>query len=347
MNEPLAILIAEESEEYREKIAQSLGVLTGPKTIDRADSVSAALAMLRSRPYDLVISGLHFGDERQGQSGFTVLRAVDRAHPQTRAILVTAWDNEENRLIGERYGARAIVSKVNLENRLGAIVAGVLRPTGEERPNYGTVGQGVLDLVAEMPIDTQVAFVVDLLEKFQLPLQGGRSSEKQAPDGELSLPLVARRAEDAQQLIAVTERFAEACHWINANLSPEVSGHIRARKEILAAVRARFGDRLGLPHLQECIGAVVKARQDLGDRSPDAISELAFAPQAIYPKAAMGIDTAQQTIGLRAGTDSDRKLWLDLASSKSAAGLERFGAAHLGELTHNGELEFGLKLKFL
>ena len=345
MNESLAILIAEESEEYQGRIVRSLASLDCPKTIDCADSVASALEMLEARAYDLAISGLHFSNDREGRSGFTVLREVDRAHPQTRAILVTAWDNEENRLIGERYGARAIVSKANIENRLGPIVEGVVRPTGEERPNYGTLGRAVLDRVAEMPVDAQVAFVVDLLEKFQQPLSS--ESSPKARGGELSLALVARQPEDAQALIALSERFAEACYWINANLPPTIDGHIRARKQILDPVKDRFGRYLGSTHLQECIGAAIAARQMLGNPTPEAVADLAFPRQVIYPKTAMEANTVQKAIGLRVGTDPDRKLWLDLATETSMVALERFSSVHLGELIHRDRLQFDLRLKFL
>jgi len=285
---------------------------------------------------------LHFGNDRQGRSGFTLLAEIDRAHPQTRAILVTAWDNLENRLIGERYGARAIVSKVGLDDRLGPIVAGILRPTGAEKPNYSTLGQGVLAQVAEMPIDAQVAFIVDLLEKFQLP---SPSSSDRVRDVELSLTSIARRPEDAQLLIVKIERFAEACQWINANLPPEVDGYIRARKTIFDPVKAQFEGRLCPSKLQECIAAVIKARQALD--TPGGVTELTFSPQAIYPKTAMGIDIDRNAIGLNVGAGSDRMLWLDLAPETDTTVLERFGAVRLGELTHIDGLRFGLKLQFL
>ncbi|MEO0947537.1 MAG: response regulator [Cyanobacteria bacterium J06641_5] len=344
MNESLAILIAEESEECRGEIVRSLGVLACQKTIDCADSVSAALEMLRARAYDLAIAGLHFGNDRQGRSGFTLLVEIDRAHPQTRAILVTAWDNSENRLIGERYGARAIVSKAGLEDRLGPIVEGIVRPTGEEQPNYSNLGQGVLDRVAEMPVDAQVGFIVDLLEKFQPPLP---SSSDRTQDGELSLTAIARRPEDAQLLIATTERFVEACQWINANLPPEIDGYIRARKTIFKAANAQFEDRLCPAKLQESVGVVVKARQALDPLSPAAVAKLVFPVRAIYPKTAMRVDIGQEAVGLDVGAGSERTLWLDLIAATDIAVLERLGPVRLGTLTHVDDLRFGLKLEVL
>src|SRR5262245_24548663 len=78
------------------------------REIETASDPEQALARVRTRPFDLVISDLKLNAQLDG---IDVLRAVRKATPETSVIIVTSFGELEKAVQAVREGAFDFVSK--------------------------------------------------------------------------------------------------------------------------------------------------------------------------------------------------------------------------------------------
>ncbi|CAG0984764.1 partial Regulatory protein AtoC, partial [Myxococcaceae bacterium] len=75
--------------------------------VETAGDVDAALAILESEDFDVVVSDL----QMPGKSGLDLLRAVREASPETAVVLVTAFATTETAIEAMKEGAYDYVTK--------------------------------------------------------------------------------------------------------------------------------------------------------------------------------------------------------------------------------------------
>lgn len=102
-----SVLIVEDEDSIRESLAELFDV-------DRVDVVSAAdtgaaLAALRERDFDLVVTDLRLAGKHDG--GLQVMAAATMLSPDAAVIALTAYPNEMVRLAAHRLGATHFIQK--------------------------------------------------------------------------------------------------------------------------------------------------------------------------------------------------------------------------------------------
>jgi DNA-binding NtrC family response regulator len=104
------------------------------REIATASDPEQALALVRSRPYDLVISDLKLNARLDG---IDVLRAVRKTTPETAVIIVTSFGELEKAVQAVREGAFDFVSKPIKNNELKQLVSRALHkaPAAAARPS--------------------------------------------------------------------------------------------------------------------------------------------------------------------------------------------------------------------
>lgn len=104
---PAAVLIVEDEDSIRESLAElfeveHVDVVSAPDT-------AAALAALRDREFDLVVTDLRLGGKHDG--GLHVMAAATMLSPDAAVIALTAYPNEMIRLAAQRLGATHFIQK--------------------------------------------------------------------------------------------------------------------------------------------------------------------------------------------------------------------------------------------
>jgi DNA-binding NtrC family response regulator len=100
--------------------------------VDLAESGERAIATLRERPYDLVLTDLALGP---GPSGMDVLRAARSEHPETPVVMITAHGSEKVAVEAMKLGAADYVPKPFDNDEIRLVVARALERTRLEREN--------------------------------------------------------------------------------------------------------------------------------------------------------------------------------------------------------------------
>ena len=101
------VLLVEDDESVGVSLAGVLELHGSRVTL--VTSVALALALLRERSFDVVVSDLMLDDD-EGRTGFAVLAAATRLHPGLTAILITGYPSE------------AIIQRARAESRAGVLV---------------------------------------------------------------------------------------------------------------------------------------------------------------------------------------------------------------------------------
>ena len=138
----MRILLVEDHQAIREMIADHLR--ERGFAIDAYDRGERALAGARIAPVDAVVLDLGLPD----MDGMQLLSALRALQPQVPAVIVTARDGMEERLLGLNSGADDYIVKpfnlLELEARLRA----VLRRVGTRRETRYTLGEITFDTVS-------------------------------------------------------------------------------------------------------------------------------------------------------------------------------------------------------
>ncbi len=138
----MRILLVEDHQAIREMIADHLR--ERGFAVDAFDRGERALAGARIAPVDAVVLDLGLPD----MDGMQLLSALRALQPQVPAVIVTARDGMEERLLGLNSGADDYIVKpfnlLELEARLRA----VLRRVGTRRETRYTLGEITFDTVS-------------------------------------------------------------------------------------------------------------------------------------------------------------------------------------------------------
>ena len=138
----MRILLVEDHQAIREMIADHLR--ERGFAIDAVDRAERALAGARIAPVDAVVLDLGLPD----MDGMQLLSELRALQPQVPAVIVTARDGMEERLLGLNSGADDYIVKpfnlLELEARLRA----VLRRVGTRRETRYTFGEITFDTVS-------------------------------------------------------------------------------------------------------------------------------------------------------------------------------------------------------
>lgn len=138
----MRVLLVEDHQAIREMIADHLR--ERGFAIDAFDRGERALAGARIAPVDAVVLDLGLPD----MDGMQLLSALRALQPQVPAVIVTARDGMEERLLGLNSGADDYIVKpfnlLELEARLRA----VLRRVGTRRETRYTLGEITFDTVS-------------------------------------------------------------------------------------------------------------------------------------------------------------------------------------------------------
>ncbi|MDJ0865098.1 MAG: sigma-54 dependent transcriptional regulator [Myxococcota bacterium] len=100
--------------------------------VAQAEDGEKAIAMLRTEPFDLVLTDLALG---QGPSGMDVLRESHALHPETPVVMITAHGNEKIAVEAMRSGAEDYVPKPFDNDEIRLVVGRALERTRLEREN--------------------------------------------------------------------------------------------------------------------------------------------------------------------------------------------------------------------
>lgn len=102
-----SVLIVEDETSIRESLAELFEV---PSNDTRAaGSLDEALAALRAKAFDLIVSDIRLGGKRDG--GLQVMAASGLLSPDAVLIVLTAFPDEDNRFASERLGATHFLEK--------------------------------------------------------------------------------------------------------------------------------------------------------------------------------------------------------------------------------------------
>jgi CheY-like chemotaxis protein len=101
------VLIVEDEDSIRESLAELFEVER--VSVTAAADTGTALAALREREYDLVVTDLRLGGKRDG--GLQVMAAATLLSPDAAIIALTAYPDEAHRLASHRLGAAHFLEK--------------------------------------------------------------------------------------------------------------------------------------------------------------------------------------------------------------------------------------------
>lgn len=104
---PKAVLIVEDEDNIRDTLVELFDVPSNQTT--NAATLEAALAELKARPYDLIVTDIRLGGKRDG--GLQVMAASGLLSPEATVIVLTAYPDEDNRFASLRLGATHFLEK--------------------------------------------------------------------------------------------------------------------------------------------------------------------------------------------------------------------------------------------
>lgn len=102
-----AVLIVEDEQCIRDVLEELFDV--EPSVVTTAGTLPEALAALRSQPFDLVVTDIRLGGNRDG--GLQVMAAAGLLSGDAPVIVLTAFPDEDNRHASTRLGATHFLEK--------------------------------------------------------------------------------------------------------------------------------------------------------------------------------------------------------------------------------------------
>lgn len=125
-----SVLIVEDEASIRETLTELFEVPSNATYA--AASLDEALAALRARPYDLIVSDIRLGGKRDG--GLQVMATSGLLSPDAVMIVLTAYPDEDNRFASERLGATHFLEKPVDLHTIAGIAAGAGVQTAMDSP---------------------------------------------------------------------------------------------------------------------------------------------------------------------------------------------------------------------
>ena len=101
------------------------------------DGPAAALSLLESRPFDLVLQDMNFSLQTSGAEGLALLERIRQRHPALPVLLMTAWGSIALAVAGIKAGAANFFTKPWDNAQLTDLIAATLelRGPGTDGPN--------------------------------------------------------------------------------------------------------------------------------------------------------------------------------------------------------------------
>ncbi len=123
-------LIVEDHSPFRRLLLDVLGVRVPSLSLRAVSTGEAAIAEIRRRPPNLVITDLRL----PGLSGLSLSREIKSEYPETRLIIFTGNDLPEYRAAARRLGAEHFLSKEtsSLDELVEVVESIAGRPTEDE-----------------------------------------------------------------------------------------------------------------------------------------------------------------------------------------------------------------------
>lgn len=101
------VLVVEDEESIRDALVELFDV--EGNVVSAAEALPAALDILRSQPFDLIVTDLRLGGKRDG--GLQVLALAGMLSPTAVALVLTAYPDDSNRQASYRLGALHFLEK--------------------------------------------------------------------------------------------------------------------------------------------------------------------------------------------------------------------------------------------
>jgi DNA-binding NtrC family response regulator len=125
------ILVVDDEESGAFFLGENLAELGPAYTVDVAHSGEDALRKFDETTWDLVITDFRL----TGISGLDLIEALQASHPETRAILITAYGNTAIAERAERLGVFRYLTKPFAVDQLLSAVQAALAPPAQELPS--------------------------------------------------------------------------------------------------------------------------------------------------------------------------------------------------------------------
>jgi len=106
----ISVVIADDSELYREMLKMAIEALPGVEVLDTVGNGCQALNLVGAQHPDLVLLDLHLS----GLNGLQSLALIREYHPATRVIIIAAEDSDDVRATCLAQGADGFVCKRRL-----------------------------------------------------------------------------------------------------------------------------------------------------------------------------------------------------------------------------------------
>jgi DNA-binding NarL/FixJ family response regulator len=120
-NRRVSIVIADDSELYREMLRMVIEALPGLEVLGLAGNGCEVLEMVAARQPQLVLVDLQLA----GINGLQSMALIREHHPATRVIIITSEDSDDVRAICLAQGAHGVISKRRLYQELRRGIAEV------------------------------------------------------------------------------------------------------------------------------------------------------------------------------------------------------------------------------
>ena len=122
-NQPICILIVDDHPVVVAGLTSMLGTQPGLRVLGSATSGEEAIAFLRAKPADLLLLDLRM----PGMSGVDTLLALKREKINTRAIILSTHETDEEIYRAVRAGAQAYLSKNSKQSEMVEAIQAVHR----------------------------------------------------------------------------------------------------------------------------------------------------------------------------------------------------------------------------
>jgi len=114
---PLAVLLADDHGFVRHSIKSLLESDPEIRVVAEAASFREAMQKAAELKPDVVVLDLHMGETFDPAE-------IKTAFAGTRLIATSAWEDEENGILAESYGATVLLDKINLAQSLIPVIKG-------------------------------------------------------------------------------------------------------------------------------------------------------------------------------------------------------------------------------